>query len=258
MCIAIGTLLPLIAEQVMPTDLAPGERDLWALLGLQVVMICLAFGTAAFLPHAVSETLGCQRGPISGRLGWGALALAAVGLLLVSRGLSDWLVEFQVRDQGTLAEIDTLLRGARERSVVLAVVAVGIGPGIAEELLFRGLVQRSLARHLPAGVAIGLAAAAFGAVHFDPLHSPVALVLGLYLGTVGWLAGNVWAPMACHVLNNTLAASPLLGNIPPEAGAGAVPAWALVTSGGIVLWGASRWAAHRQAGVQSAERTADP
>lgn len=257
-CIVVGTLVPLAGGAFLPADLGASERDLFGLLGLQLVMVCIAVGTAAFLPAPVVRTLGCPLASPAGRLGWPRLALGAVGLLLVSKGLNELLIDFRVRDTGSLAEIDGMLRGARQHAVLLAVFAVGIGPGIAEELLFRGLVQRTLQLRLPAFAAVAVTAALFGLVHFDPVHSPIAFGLGLYLGAVGVLAGNVWAPMLCHVANNAAAAMNLVATVPAAASGGIGRSLGLIAGGALVLAGVAGWARRAQRGLQRPEQPADP
>jgi membrane protease YdiL (CAAX protease family) len=124
--------------------------------------------------------------------------------------------------------MESTLQGARGPELALALVAIAIGSALAEEIFFRGLVQRSLERALartPLGraapaLAIATASALFAAAHGDRIHSSAAFVLGLYLGAITWLAGGVRAAALCHVLNNTaavLGASFAAGaRIPPE------------------------------------------
>jgi membrane protease YdiL (CAAX protease family) len=89
-------------------------------------------------------------------------------------------------------------------------------PGIAEELLCRGLVQRGLQARYGPIPAIALASVFFGALHLDPVHSVFAAILGLYLGATAYLARSVRASMGCHVANN--AAAVLGAAIAPNSG----------------------------------------
>lgn len=76
-----------------------------------------------------------------------------------------------------------------------------LGP-VAEELLFRGIVLRTLA---PYGkkLAIVVSALLFGLFHGNLLQTPYAFVLGLVLGYVALQYRLVWA-MLLHVGNNLL------------------------------------------------------
>src|SRR5262249_8081529 len=110
-----------------------------------------------------------------------------------------------LRQDGVLAQLDQALAGLRGRELWLALFCVGIAPGVAEELLCRGLVQRGLASRLGPALAIPLAALAFGALHADLVHAAFPGALGLYLGVVAQLARSVRVAIACHATNNVLA-----------------------------------------------------
>lgn len=73
---------------------------------------------------------------------------------------------------------------------------------ITEELLFRGLVLRSLE---PYGkkFAIIVSAVLFGLYHGNPIQTPYAILVGLILGYVAMEYNVVWA-MVLHMMNNLL------------------------------------------------------
>ncbi|RKG97908.1 CPBP family intramembrane metalloprotease [Corallococcus sp. CA053C] len=74
--------------------------------------------------------------------------------------------------------------------------------GTAEELFFRGYVQTRLVERWGRWGGIAGAATLFGFIHLDPIHSPMALVLGLYLGWLAERTGSVRLPVFVHILNN--------------------------------------------------------
>jgi membrane protease YdiL (CAAX protease family) len=84
----------------------------------------------------------------------------------------------------------------------LALIGLVVAPGIAEELLCRGLLQRGLQRRLGAPAAIGISSLAFGALHLEPIHAVFAAVLGLYLGVAAYWADSTRASIGCHLVNN--------------------------------------------------------
>ncbi len=199
------------ALELVSASLAPTDRLLWRALAYQVSWSALAIAGAALLGGSLRDRLGM--GP--SRLGLDALAIGAVGTLALSAGLHFVLVSLELRTQGSLGRLDALVEQARPQSPWLVLIAFGIAPGFGEELLFRGLLQRGLALRFGAW-GIPLAAAAFGLLHHDPIHSPAAFVLGCYLGALAFLARSTWAAVACHVANNTAAAlQPLLGGSNP-------------------------------------------
>ena len=78
----------------------------------------------------------------------------------------------------------------------------GILAPVAEELLFRGLVQRMM---LPFGkkFAILVSSLTFGLYHGNLLQTPYAFVVGLVLGFVAAEYNILWA-MVLHMINNLL------------------------------------------------------
>ncbi len=80
--------------------------------------------------------------------------------------------------------------------VVLALVVVVAAP-IAEEVFYRGMLQRTLMRHWPAWPSMIVTAVAFGASHFQGLQFPALAAFGLVLSYLahrtGRLGRNIWA-----------------------------------------------------------------
>ena len=84
-------------------------------------------------------------------------------------------------------------------SMVLLVVMVCVGAPLVEELVYRGLVQGSLADRvnpLPAWLA---ASALFALVHFRPVEYPGLLVIGLMCGACALVTGRLGMAIACHI-----------------------------------------------------------
>ena len=84
--------------------------------------------------------------------------------------------------------------------VVLAVV-----PAIAEEFLFRGLVQRSLQQSMTPMRAAIFTGIIFGAYHLNPFSFVPLAVLGAYLGFLALRADSIWSSSAAHFTNNAMA-----------------------------------------------------
>lgn len=78
----------------------------------------------------------------------------------------------------------------------------GILAPVAEELLFRGLVQRTM---LPFGKKLAILASSltFGLYHGNLIQTPYAFVVGLVLGYVAAEYNILWA-MVLHMINNLL------------------------------------------------------
>jgi uncharacterized protein len=85
-----------------------------------------------------------------------------------------------------------------------AVLVIGLGPGIGEELWCRGFLGRGLIGNY--GVVLGIIATSFffGLIHLDPCQGTMAMVLGLWLHFVYLTTRSLLLPMLLHTLNNSL------------------------------------------------------
>ncbi len=94
-----------------------------------------------------------------------------------------------------------MFRGATWPQLVLISALAGLG----EEMLFRGLIQHGLAEAIggSAGILIGIAIGSltFGLAHAATrTYAIVAGLVGLYLGGVYVLSGNLLAPIIAHAM----------------------------------------------------------
>lgn len=121
----------------------------------------------------------------------------------------------------TLGVLEGIGDAARSPSVPLVVVlftGIAVVAPIAEEIFFRGLVQRSLVGRLGPVGGVALASFLFGAFHIDPPQALGAGVLGTILGVVTWRTKSLVPAMVAHAFNNALAltASRYAEGGPPE------------------------------------------
>jgi uncharacterized protein len=161
------------------------------------------------------------------------------GLLLLGWALSRWL-DIRLADQlhlsfraillGVLASVPllaglrwTLRTRSKPIQRLVQVVQDQLGPlvasrsaaelalvaalaGLAEEVLFRGVMQAELGRRLPDFVALVLTSAAFGLAHFLTFsYALLAALAGLYLGALYWAQGNLLIPIVAHALYDFVA-----------------------------------------------------
>lgn len=86
-----------------------------------------------------------------------------------------------------------------------AVLVIGVGPGIGEELWCRGFLGQGLVgRH---GVVLGvlLSSFFFGIIHIIPAQAVMAMIVGVWLHFVYLTTRSLWVPILLHFLNNSLA-----------------------------------------------------
>jgi membrane protease YdiL (CAAX protease family) len=235
---ALGAALGLLVARALPRDGSPFAEHIAAeSLGIEIFLGLLALAGALLSRLRVRDRLGLR----PGRLGAAPLGLLVLGTLALSHALDGVIELADLRDGSSLAHFDTALAGIRGRPLALALLGIGVAPGIAEELFCRGFVQRGIARRGGPVAGILLASLLFGALHVDPVHAVFASVLGLYLGLAAWLAASTRAPIACHVVNNLLAVS--VAALFP----GAELASAGTTVAGFLVAAACLWSVDRRA-----------
>jgi len=86
----------------------------------------------------------------------------------------------------------------------LIVVRALLLAGLAEELLFRGVLYGWLRRRLPAWATILLTAALFMVEHIYPVIFPIAFLYGIGVGWLRERCGSVLPGFVVHVLTDTL------------------------------------------------------
>jgi membrane protease YdiL (CAAX protease family) len=94
----------------------------------------------------------------------------------------------------------------------VAVLIIGVGPGVGEELWCRGFLGRGLVGRY--GVILGVIFSSFffGLIHLDPAQGLMAMAMGFWLHFVYLTSRSILLPMLLHFLNNTAAV--VMGRIP--------------------------------------------
>ena len=141
--------------------------------------------------------------PLDERIDWsleaaalGALAVLPMLMLLGTLAISGWgpyrALADQVRDF-----VHQLFRHALPGAVLLIAILAGVG----EELLVRGVLQGWLTERWSPEWAIVAAAIVFGLAHsISRLYFVFATVIGLYLGVLYHLTGNLLVVIVTHAL----------------------------------------------------------
>ncbi|MCR5419185.1 MAG: HAD hydrolase-like protein [Lachnospiraceae bacterium] len=89
-------------------------------------------------------------------------------------------------------------------SLSVGLVIYGILIPFTEELLFRGIVQRRIARYFPEPMVIPLSALIFGCYHGNPVQILYAFLMGLALALVYQYYDHIAAPVIMHCGANLL------------------------------------------------------
>jgi membrane protease YdiL (CAAX protease family) len=88
--------------------------------------------------------------------------------------------------------------------LAFAVLVVGVGPGLSEELWCRGFLGRGLVGNYGPWLGILLTSMLFGALHVDPAQAVATAFMGLWLHFSYLTSRSLWIPMLLHTLNNSV------------------------------------------------------
>jgi membrane protease YdiL (CAAX protease family) len=147
---------------------------------------------------------------------WPTLGFAVVwlGLTYAYSPVADWLAS-RFFDQPPTLDSFRAIQESRVK-LIAGIVAAWLLGGILEELVFRGIVLRSVESLLSAsfiapiatGFAVCVAAAGAGLMHLyqGPRAAVIITQLSVLFGILFVLSGyNLWAVMLCHGLYDTVA-----------------------------------------------------
>lgn len=119
--------------------------------------------------------------------------------------MESWMREAEQRAGDT---VNTLMGGSSAGSLILSILIVGVLAGFSEELFFRGGIQRLLVSgRVNTHVAIWVTAFLFSAIHLQFFGFFPRLLLGAFFGYLLYWTKNLWVPIVCHILNNSIVAT---------------------------------------------------
>lgn len=98
-----------------------------------------------------------------------------------------------------------LLRADSPIELLAVVLVVAIVPAIVEELLFRGLIQKTFERLMSPVVSAVLAGTIFGLYHLNPFEIVPLVGLGVFFGLLRYRSQSLLVPIAAHFFNNLMA-----------------------------------------------------
>lgn len=160
---------------------------------------------------------------------------ASVGVLGTSMVLDVFVEVLGLGGQGSLGSIHDALNVLPGHLLFAAALVVGVFPGIGEEVFFRGFLMRRIEAADGWKTAWVASSILFGIFHFDPIHSPTAGLIGLYLGWMVLRSGSLWVGVVAHTLNNFVA-TVTVGRPIPDALAPLVAFVGLAAAGSAVWY----------------------
>jgi membrane protease YdiL (CAAX protease family) len=165
-----------------------------------VVAAGAMIGAAVLAPNLAGvpyrRALGLQPAPPS------CFLAAALGIVMLGPFADRLMTEMaRILPNAGLGVLPFLHDLVRQMPLIAAWPTLALLPGVSEELMFRGLLQRSAGKGVGA---IALSAVMFAGFHVDPHHVVGVLPLGVFLAWVASRCGT-WVTIFAHVVNNTLA-----------------------------------------------------
>lgn len=200
-------------------SLAAGSNTRGSLLFIAVIQDVLAF----ILPAAVTGWLFTRR-PIAWLnvnkapaplvcLGVIAVFVVSVGFLNYvvalneSMTLPQWLSgiekSMRIMENQAAATTEILLGGTSAGDLISSILIVGLIGPFAEEVFFRGALQRSIYGPHP-WKAVWWTALIFSLLHFQMYGFVPRFLLGLWFGYLYLWTGNLWPCVLAHALNNSV------------------------------------------------------
>lgn len=127
---------------------------------------------------------------------WGLIAVLPMALVFWWMLRSSWRALAEIR-----AFLDQHVRPVLGQWSVTQLLVVSLIAGVAEESLFRAVLQGGLAQYLTPGGGLAVASVLFGLGHaVTRTYAVIAALIGLYLGLLWLWTGNLLAPVVAHAV----------------------------------------------------------
>ena len=131
---------------------------------------------------------------------YASLAIGSLGTLQ----LGDYLAQGMQRLIGDWSQelVPNLFKDLDLATGLLLVAVIGLVPPLAEELFFRGYMQRRLLARWSPWIALPVVAVLFAASHGAPDWAVAVLPLGLWIGIMAWRTGSLLPSIITHAFVN--------------------------------------------------------
>ncbi len=176
-----------------------GGRSLALLSESFIIVPSLVFVWRFKIPFFRVFRLNRINGPI-----FGYTIIISLSIFVLSDGLDRFVGSlFPMPDEWLDAMKELVRMDTPGQALLLFVSAVMIA-GFAEEMLFRGMLQRTLEFYREPAIAIVLSSVFFAIAHFNPWTALQITFLGLALGYLTWKSDSILPGVFLHATNNLL------------------------------------------------------
>jgi membrane protease YdiL (CAAX protease family) len=171
------------------------------LVGLptQRSLAAVALAAAWLSPQPLALRLGFVRPTWP----WWKVLVVIVGTLVpFAIGMGGAVALAEVLEPDPTAEM--LMKTMTPAWIVPYLLFISLAPGFAEEMLFRGYVQRRLIERWGGWTAVLVTSAIFAVIHIAPHTVVFAFPVGIWLGLMAWKSGSIWPGVIAHAAVNGL------------------------------------------------------
>jgi len=116
--------------------------------------------------------------------------------------LSSWRANLEQSQVYMLEQYESILSMQNPLDFMQVLFVMALIPAVAEESLFRGVLQPILGRHINKHGAIWITAVIFGLLHNQYLAFLSITILGALLGYLRYWSDSLWLPTILHFFNN--------------------------------------------------------
>lgn len=118
------------------------------------------------------------------------------------KDVETWMREME----SNAAEMQSILLSSTTiGGLISSILVVGVLTGFAEEVFFRGALQRVISSNgMNPHMAIFIAAFIFSLLHFQFFGFVPRLILGMFFGYIFYWTGSIWASSIAHAINNSI------------------------------------------------------
>lgn len=178
-----------------------------------VLLLPLSFFSAA--GYSFCTTLAYPRA--LGLSFWIWVMVATAFLLLIISDITGYIHQLVPRPEAQQEALLKVLVAESWPEYLFRLFAACALAGFCEEFAFRGFLQSVFSKRMGAQKGILLTGFLFALMHLDPWTFPGIFLLGLFLGYLAQVTGNLWVPIFVHAFSNTLSFS--IAFFSPDIGA---------------------------------------
>ena len=147
---------------------------------------------------------------------WILVGVASVFLFVVISDITGYINQLMPRPKLQQEALLKFFVAESWPEYLFRILAAAVLAGFAEEFAFRGFLQSIFSKRLGGMKGFVLTAFLFALMHLDPWNFAGIFLLGLFLGYLVYLTGNLWVVIFVHFLANSISFS--IGFFSPDVG----------------------------------------